>query len=61
MTPDYSPRYYQYKGTSLNRKRHIIDSMIEDLHEQYFTMIERALEHSDMSQACDVIDYVKAL
>lgn len=59
MTPDYSPRYY--KAQSLNRKRHIVDAMLEDLHEQYFTMIERALEHSDMSQARDVIEYVKAL
>lgn len=59
MTPDYSPRFY--KSQSLNRKRHIVDSMLEDLHEQYFSMIERALEHSDMRQARDVIEYVQAL
>lgn len=59
MTPDYSPRFY--KSSSLNRKRHIVDAMLEDLHEQYFSMIERALEHSDMQQARDVIEYVQAL
>jgi hypothetical protein len=59
MTPDYSPRYY--KSVSLNRKRQIVDAMLEDLHEQYFAMIERALEHSDMQQARDVIEYVQAL
>ena len=59
MTPDYSPRFY--KSQSLNRKRHIVDSMLEDLHEQYFSMIERAMEHSDMRQARDVIEYVQAL
>jgi uncharacterized protein YlxP (DUF503 family) len=59
MTPDYSPRFY--KSQSLNRKRHIVDSMLEDLHNQYFDMIERALEHSDMRQARDVIKYVQAL
>jgi len=59
MTPDYGPRYY--KSVSLNRKRHIVDAMLEELHEQYFDMIERALAHSDMQQACDVIEYVQAL
>ena len=59
MTPDYSPRFY--KRVSLNRKRHVVDAMLEDLHNQYFDMIERALEHSDMRQARDVIKYVQAL
>jgi hypothetical protein len=59
MTPDYSPRFY--KSQSLNRKRHVVDSMMEELHNQYFDMIERALEHSDMRQARDVIEYVQAL
>ncbi len=59
MTPDYSPRYYQ--NSSLNRKRQIIDNLLEDLHGQYFDMVERALVHSDMQQSRDIIDYVKAL
>ena len=59
MTPDYSPRYYQ--TPSLNRKRQVIDNLLEDLHGQYFDMVERALEHSDMQQSRDIIDYVKAL
>jgi uncharacterized protein YlxP (DUF503 family) len=59
MTPDYSPRFY--KSQSLNRKRHVVDSIMEELHNQYFDMIERALEHSDMRQARDVIEYVQAL
>lgn len=60
MTPDYSPRYYQYNGQSLNRKRHIVDAMLAELHEQYFDMIERALEHSDMRDAREVIKYVQS-
>jgi len=59
MTPDYGPRYY--KSVSLNRKRHVVDTMLEELHEQYFDMIERALAHSDMRQARDLIEYVQAL
>ena len=59
MTPDYRPRYYQ--TPSLNRKRQIIDNLLEDLHGQYFDMVERALEHSDMQQSRDIIDYVKSL
>lgn len=61
MTPDYSPRYYKttsYRAVSLNRKRHVIDSMIADLHDQYFDMIERALEHSGLRQAKEVIKYI---
>jgi len=59
MKPDYSPRYY--KSVSLSRKRQIVDAMLEDLHEQYFAMIEQALEYSDMQQARDIIKYVQAL
>jgi len=59
MTPDYSPRYY--KSVSLNRKRHVVDAMLEELHDQYFDMIERALAHSDMRQARDIIEYVRTL
>lgn len=59
MTPDYSPRFY--KSQSLNRKRHVVDSMLEELHNQYFDMIERALEHSDMRDAREVIKYVQSM
>ena len=45
----------------MNRKRQIIDAMVNDLHEQYFDMIEQALAHSDQQQARDVIDYIRQL
>jgi len=56
---DYSQRYY--KSMSMSRKRQIIDTIVEDLHDQYFDMIEQALAHSDMQHAKDVIMHVKAL
>jgi hypothetical protein len=59
MTPDYRPR--NSVPMSFNRKRQIIDNIVEDLHDQYFDMLERALAHSDMQHAKDVIMHVKAL
>ena len=51
---NYAPRPY-YRVT-MNRKRQIIDAMVNDLHEQYFDMIEQALEHSVQQQAREVIE-----
>jgi len=45
----------------MNRKRQIIDAMVNDLHEQYFDMIEQALAYSDMRQAREVIEYIRQL
>lgn len=55
MTPDYRPKTYY----SMNRKRQIIDAMIEELHAQHELMIEQALAQSNMQQARDVIKYIK--
>lgn len=54
---NYAPKPYY----TMNRKRQIIDAMVNDLHEQYFDMIEQALEYSDQQQAREVIDYIRQL
>jgi len=59
MTPDYSDRYY--RSVSMNRKRQVIDAVLEDLQEQYFSMIEQALAQSNMQQSQEVIDYIRSL
>ena len=59
MTPDYSARYYQ--SVSVNRKRQIIDAVLEDLQQQYFDMVEQALAQSNMQQSQEVIDYIRSL
>lgn len=59
MTPDYSARYYQ--SVSMNRKRQIIDAVLEDLQQQYFDMVEQALAQSNMQQSQEVIDYIRSL
>ena len=56
---NYAPR--PYYRVSMNRKRQIIDAMVNDLHEQYFDMIEQAVEYSDLRQAKEVIDYIRQL
>jgi hypothetical protein len=58
--PDYRPKTgYRNQVYSLSRKRQIIDAMVDDLHEQYFDMIEQAVELSDLAQAREVIDYIR--
>jgi hypothetical protein len=59
MTPDYSARYY--RSVSMNRKRQIIDAVLEDLQQQYFDMVEQALAQSNMQQSQEVIDYIRSL
>ena len=59
MTPDYSARYYQ--SVSMNRKRQIIDAVLENLQQQYFDMVEQALAQSNMQQSQEVIDYIRSL
>lgn len=54
---NYAPKPYY----TFNRKRQIIDAMVNDLHEQYFDMIEQAVDHSDLRQAKEVIDYIRQL
>ncbi len=56
---NYAPR--PYYRVSMNRKRQIIDAMVNDLHEQYFDMIDEAVKYSDMTQAREVIDYIRQL
>jgi hypothetical protein len=43
----------------MNRKRQILDHLINDLYDQYWEMIELAVESSDMQESKDVIDYIK--
>jgi len=43
----------------MNRKRQILDHLLNDLYDQYWEMIELAVESSDMQEARDVIDYIR--
>ena len=61
MNADYSNGYYRGTNYTWNRKRQIIDAMLEELHEQHAQMIEDAMAYSDMEEARRVIDYVRGL
>lgn len=56
---NYAPR--PYYRTSLNRKRQIIDHMVDFLHEQQLDMIDEAVKYSDLAKAKEIIDYIKNL
>ena len=43
----------------MNRKRQILDHLINDLYDQYWEMIELAVECSDMQESKEVLDYIK--
>jgi hypothetical protein len=59
MTPDYSARYYQ--SVSMNRKRRIIDQQLDELHSIQLDMIDEAVKQSDLSQAREIINYIRSL
>lgn len=56
---NYAPR--PYYRVSMNRKRQIIDAMVNDLHNIQLDMIDEAVKYSDMTQAREVIDYIRQL
>ena len=56
MIPDYSPRQYY---TTANRKRQIVNAMLETLYELHEEMIEQALQASDWNEAKEVIKYIQ--
>ena len=61
---DYSqqfPGYQRVEYTSANRKRQIIDAMLEELHDMHAEMIEQAMEYSDFEEARKVIAHIRGL
>lgn len=54
---NYAPKPYY----TFNRKRQIIDAMVNDLHNQQLDMIDAAVDYSDLEQAREVIEYIKSL
>jgi hypothetical protein len=45
----------------MNRKRQIIDQQLDELHTIQLDMIDLAVDYSDLSQAQEVIDYIRQL
>jgi hypothetical protein len=58
---DYSNQYYKSARYSLNRKRQIIDAIVNNLHNTQMEMIDEAVDRSDLREAKEVIDYIRAL
>jgi len=56
---NYAPK--PYYRVSMNRKRQIIDAQLNELHTIQLDMIDQAVDYSDLSQARDVIEYIKNL
>jgi hypothetical protein len=53
----YIPKPYYY----FNRKRQIIDRQVDELHNLQLDMIDQAVELSDLSEAKEIIEWIKAL
>ena len=56
---DYSHRYY--KTVTVSRKRHIINRQLDELHEMQLDMIDAAVDHSDLRDSKELIEYIKSL
>ena len=65
MNPNERPNYQNsirwnqpYSLSTGNRKRQIINAMMDDLHNQQLAMIDAAVEASDMADAKQVIEWI---
>lgn len=56
---DYKNFNYTVTFNSANRKRQIIDAMVNELHTMQMDMIDQAVAQSDLKQANDVINFIK--
>jgi hypothetical protein len=45
----------------MNRKRQIIDQQLDELHSIQLDMIDEAVKQSDLSQAREIINYIRSL
>ncbi len=52
---NYAPKPYY----TMNRKRQIIDAMVDELHTLQLDMIDQAVEYSNLKEANDVINWIK--
>ncbi len=57
MTPNYGKQFTGYN--TANRKRQIINAMIEELYAMHEQMIEAALEKSEWNEAIQVIQMIQ--
>lgn len=60
---NYSNQYYK-SARYLNRKRQIVDQVLNDLHAMQIEMIEDAVsikQAQGFPEACEVIDYIRTL
>ena len=56
---DYSKIHYSVRYTGLNRKRQVIDAIVNELHTMQLDMVDQAVEHSNLEQAKEVIKFIK--
>jgi hypothetical protein len=54
---NYAPKQYY----SFNRKRQIIDVTLDELHNLQLDMIDQAVDRSDLREAREIIDWIRAL
>jgi hypothetical protein len=54
---NYAPKQYY----TMNRKRQIIDAQLDELHNMQLDMIDAAVEYSELNEAKEVIEWVRAL
>jgi hypothetical protein len=56
---NYAPK--PYYRVSMNRKRQIIDATLDELHTLQLNLIDEAVDCSDLREAKELIDWIRAL
>ena len=54
-------QYTVHYASKMNRKRQIVNKLLDELHNSQLEMIDRAVDQSDLSQAREVIDHIRSL
>lgn len=66
---DYSKMFNSFRNAKftvhysgkLNRKRQVVNKLLDELHNTQLDMIDRAVDQSDLAQAREVIDHIRSL
>lgn len=53
-------KYTVHYASKMNRKRQVVNKLLEELHNSQLDMIDLAVEQSDLAQAQEVIDRIRS-
>lgn len=66
---DYSKMFNSFRNAKftvhysgkLNRKRQVVNKLLDELHNTQLDMIDQVVDQSDLAQAREVLDHIRSL